>query len=114
MTIAPVDAMQAGRHPSVSDMQHRNIAPRRVVTEPRVVQRDRLATSFPSTAVKTLYNHPDVKIISFAAPGHRNATGNSLDSLEADVGGELPWWSPLERTIAVGKSRYLQGRQPDY
>ncbi|KAL2115092.1 hypothetical protein VTJ04DRAFT_10755 [Mycothermus thermophilus] len=78
--------------------------PRRVFTSP-------VTTSAPPSAgspqssdglVDTLYAHPNVKIVAFTA----GARPFSISPRPAEVEpGTLQWWSPLERTIAVGPFR---------
>jgi hypothetical protein len=53
-----------------------------------------------SGLVETLYIHHDVKIISFSSSAKEMQHSSKSTREEA---GTLPWSSPLERTIAVGK-----------
>lgn len=107
MTIAPMEAIQTDSLSPRPDMRLRPIATmRRVVTEPAIMQTERVATSAPRTVVETLYSHPEARIVSFTASVHcqSDTAGDSARAPE-DGGdaGNLAWWSPLERTIAVGK-----------
>lgn len=70
---------------------------RRAVTEPAV------ATSAPSTAIETLFSHPDVRIVSFTT----SSSARGMDGVRGphdEDDGRLSWYSPPERTIAVGKN----------
>ncbi|KAH6844834.1 inheritance of peroxisomes protein 1-domain-containing protein [Chaetomium sp. MPI-CAGE-AT-0009] len=84
-----------------------SLAPRRVFTAPAPPSIPQPATS-PQAAsglVDTLYDHPNVKIISFTAGasslfvGQRTGDGPDIEP------GSLSWSSQLERTIAVGPFR---------
>ncbi|KAF5130501.1 hypothetical protein E5D57_006839 [Metarhizium anisopliae] len=106
MTIAPMEAIQTDSLSPRPDMRLRPIATmRRVVTEPAIMPTERVATSAPRTVVETLYSHPEARIVSFTASVHcqSDTAGDSARTPE-DGGdaGNLAWWSPLERTIAVG------------
>ncbi|POR38231.1 Uncharacterized protein TPAR_01570 [Tolypocladium paradoxum] len=87
--------------------------PRRAVTAPIALQANHhrpsgAGTSSASAAVETLYSHPDVKIISFAAAGSgsRRASDAAVPATLADAElGTLSWSSRLERIIAVGPFR---------
>ncbi|KAK3301538.1 inheritance of peroxisomes protein 1-domain-containing protein [Chaetomium fimeti] len=83
------------------------LAPRRVFTAPVPPPAPQPAAS-PQAAdglVDTLYDHPNVKIISFTAGanslfvGQRTGAGSDIEP------GSLSWSSQLERTIAVGPFR---------
>lgn len=79
-------------------------APRRVATAPIPAHMTRPA---PSTSagglVETLYNHPNVKIVAFAAASRGRA--RSPGRGPSDEPGSLSAHSQLERTIAIGKLR---------
>ncbi|KIE01522.1 hypothetical protein MAJ_02327, partial [Metarhizium majus ARSEF 297] len=101
-----MEAIQTDSLSPRPDMRLRPIATmRRVVTEPAIMQTERVATSAPRTVVETLYSHPEARIVSFTASVHcqSDTAGNNARTPE-DGGdaGNLAWWSPLERTIAVG------------
>ena len=75
-------------------------APRRVFTAPVPPSAPQSAPSSQSAGglVDTLYDHPNVKIVSFTA-GARSLTVGPRNDIEP---GSLSWSSQLERTIAVG------------
>ncbi|KAK1673080.1 inheritance of peroxisomes protein 1-domain-containing protein [Colletotrichum godetiae] len=79
-------------------------APRRVATAPVPTHLSRPA---PSTSagglVETLYNHPNVKIVAFAAASRGRA--RSPGRGPSDEPGSLSAHSQLERTIAIGPFR---------
>ncbi|EFY93639.1 hypothetical protein MAC_00130 [Metarhizium acridum CQMa 102] len=105
MTIEPIEALRTDSLSPKPDMRPRPTATmRRVLTEPAIVQRERVATSAPRTVVETLYSHPDARIVSFTASVHcqSDTAGDSARAPEDGDAGNLAWWSPLERTIAVG------------
>ncbi|KND90795.1 hypothetical protein TOPH_04445 [Tolypocladium ophioglossoides CBS 100239] len=87
--------------------------PRRAMTAPTALQANHHSLSATGTwsdgaAVETLYSHPDVKIISFAAAGSgsRRASDAAVSAALADAElGTLSWSSRLERIIAVGPFR---------
>ncbi|CAM1503732.1 Fc.00g013230.m01.CDS01 [Cosmosporella sp. VM-42] len=83
-------------------------APRRVATAPIPLSTQFADDSPPSDGiVETLYNHPNVKIISFTASGRafsRSLGRGSVLPID-DEPGTLSWSSQLERTIAVGPFR---------
>ncbi|KAK0669964.1 inheritance of peroxisomes protein 1-domain-containing protein [Cercophora samala] len=87
-------------------------APRRVFTAP--VQQPAIAPPRPSSSssasqptgglVDTLYDHPNVKIVSFSAGSQFLAIGSKGTGPDIEPG-SLSWSSQLERTIAVGPFR---------
>ncbi|KXH52452.1 hypothetical protein CSAL01_02070 [Colletotrichum salicis] len=81
-------------------------APRRVATAPIPTHLSRPA---PSTSagglVETLYNHPNVKIVAFAAASRGRA--RSPGRGPSDEPGSLSAHSQLERTIAIGSVAFL-------
>lgn len=94
--------------------------PRRAVTVPTALQVNHHHNSAANTwgdtaAVETLYSHPDIKIISFAAAGSgsRRASDAAVSETLADAEvGTLSWFSRLERIIAVGRLALLGCRRP--
>jgi hypothetical protein len=74
--------------------------PRRVFSAPITSQYGVKEVPDNSGLVETLYFHHDVKIISFSASAKE--VQHSSESTREEAG-TLPWSSPLERTIAVGK-----------
>lgn len=78
-------------------------APRRASTAPMATPL--AGTGIDSKAgVETLFSHPDVKIISFEARASRVLDATPATKTNPDIdAGSLPWKSPLERIIAVGK-----------
>ncbi|KAK3305555.1 inheritance of peroxisomes protein 1-domain-containing protein [Chaetomium strumarium] len=81
--------------------------PRRVFTAPVRPSTPQPAASPHSAGslVDTLYDHPNVKIISFTA-GSRSLSVDPPVAAEPDIEpGSLPWSTQLERTIAVGPFR---------
>ncbi|KAK4187846.1 inheritance of peroxisomes protein 1-domain-containing protein [Podospora australis] len=80
-------------------------APRRVFTAP-VPAALETNPAQPASAVTgivdTLYDHPNVKIVSFSAGSHHLTVGPRAHEVEP---GTLSWFSQLERTIAVGPFR---------
>ncbi|KAK0714362.1 inheritance of peroxisomes protein 1-domain-containing protein [Apiosordaria backusii] len=86
-------------------------APRRVFTAP--AQQPAIAPPRPSSSssaqptsglVDTLYDHPNVKIVSFSAGSQFLAIGSKGMGPDIEPG-SLSWSSQLERTIAVGPFR---------
>jgi hypothetical protein len=74
--------------------------PRRVMTAPLASTTPSSSTQYTGSLVETLYNHPNVKIISFSASGGRaRSPGRAQPDVEP---GSLSASSGLERTIAVG------------
>ncbi|TQN73800.1 hypothetical protein CSHISOI_01635 [Colletotrichum shisoi] len=76
--------------------------PRRVATAPVPTQMSRPSSS-AGGLIETLYNHPNVKIVAFAAVsrGRPRSPGRGL----TDEPGLLSAYSQLERTIAIGPFR---------
>ena len=81
--------------------------PRRTSTAPVTASESPSAATPPAPPpsvgglVDTLYDHPNVKIVSFTAGGR----SLSFDPrAPPDAPGSLSWSSQLERTIAVGES----------
>jgi hypothetical protein len=73
------------------------LAPRRVFTAP--------VPPSPQSAgglVDTLYDHPNVKIVSFTAGANSLFVGQGATAGPDIEPGSLSWSSQLERTIAVG------------
>ncbi|KAK4177178.1 inheritance of peroxisomes protein 1-domain-containing protein [Triangularia setosa] len=87
-------------------------APRRVFTAPvqqPAIARPQSSSSSSSSQpagglVDTLYDHPNVKIVSFSAGSQFLAIGSKGTGLDIEPG-SLSWSSQLERTIAVGPFR---------
>ncbi|KAK2022736.1 hypothetical protein LX32DRAFT_184071 [Colletotrichum zoysiae] len=80
-------------------------APRRVATAPAPTQVSRPSSSSSSAGglIETLYNHPNVKIVTFTAASRGRA--RSPGRGPADEPGSLSAYSQLERTIAIGPFR---------
>ncbi len=74
-----------------------SVGPRRTFTAPVAPS----APPPPAGLVDTLYDHPNVKIVSFTAGGRSLSIGPPGSSEIPP--GSLSWSSQLERTIAVGK-----------
>ena len=79
------------------------LAPRRVFTAP-VPPSPQPAASAQSAGglVDTLYDHPNVKIVSFTAGASSLFVGQGAAAGPDIEPGSLSWSSQLERTIAVG------------
>jgi hypothetical protein len=79
-------------------------APRRVFTAPVPPSAPQPAPS-PQPAgglVDTLYDHPNVKIVSFNAGSRSLSVGPRTAAVPDVEPGSLSWSSQMERTIAVG------------
>ncbi|KAK4156832.1 inheritance of peroxisomes protein 1-domain-containing protein [Chaetomidium leptoderma] len=83
------------------------VAPRRVFTAPVAPSAPPVAASPQSTGglVDTLYDHPNVKIVSFTAGARSLSIGPWAAAGQDIEPGSLSWSSQLERTIAVGPFR---------
>ncbi|KAH6614720.1 inheritance of peroxisomes protein 1-domain-containing protein [Chaetomium sp. MPI-SDFR-AT-0129] len=81
-------------------------APRRIFTAPVAPSPPQPASPAQSTGglVDTLYDHPNVKIVSFTA-GNSLLIGHRSPAVQDVEPGSLRWTSQLERTIAVGPFR---------
>ncbi|KAK4240736.1 inheritance of peroxisomes protein 1-domain-containing protein [Achaetomium macrosporum] len=81
--------------------------PRRVFTAPVRPSTPQPAASPQSAGslVDTLYDHPNVKIVSFTAGSPSLSVGPRAAAQSDIEPGSLPWSTQLERTIAVGPFR---------